>query len=598
MKIIFIILLFLKFHTIFSSENPNFDIYLYQNKCHEYPINNIIKSKQFIKVNNKYLLNFGIIYTNRWLKIRVYNVDTTQKYTLKLETITPDSIEVFEFKNKIITSQFIGEGFDSNDRFINYDFKPQSKYVDLYLKIIGNGQPIALPISVIKIENKINYNVIFTGIIYGIILLILIINITLYFSTFEKLYLYIFLYNICAVAVLVYFEGFVKQFLIPHSLYWNNQFVAISLCCSFIITNFYIPEFINLRSYPTILNKLFKISTVIFILLLAISFWHPLGFKIYIVLNLIILSLEALLLFVSVLYVRKKEKKYYLIQLASVLFLVIFGTITQLYFIGILPIIWFTKNVILWMVLPQIFIQTFAIYKRLAMILAEKSTLQADLLKTAERYSQSLIHTLENERSRMASEFHDGIGQNILVIRNRILMMLKRDKLTPQQIEKLDGLALITSETLDELRSIAQDLRPTMLNSIGITASLLHLVDKIKKSTSIKINYSCPKSIDNLLDSTLDINFYRILQELFNNLLKHSQATEANVYIYKKYNHLILEMNDNGIGFDSKNTSAFGFGNGLSGIKERINILKGTILFNNASPGTQIFVKIPIINEK
>lgn len=578
-----------------ANKNPNLTVHLLKSQPQNKTIYDIEKSNLFEKVDDIKTLNFGLLEVTHWLKIEISNLENDKAYTLHIATVTVDTLEIFEKKDTTFKQKFIGEGFESDKRFMNYEFKPVQNKTIIYIKVIGNGQPVAMPISVIK--NDKNYNIYFfvTGIIYGMILLIIFLNLIIFIVTLEFLYLYILFFNICATSVLLYFDGFVKLYFFPNSLYWNNQFIGIALCGSFIATNFYVPEFLRLKQYTNGYTKAFKISTYVFLALLAISFWHPTGFRFYIITNLLITYFEAFLILFCVIEVRKLKETYFYIQFTSVIMLVVFGTSAQIYFIGALSINFYTENVIYFMVLPQIFIQSYALYNRFATIVIEKENLQTDLLNSSQKHAQSLIITLEKERSRLSSEFHDGIGQNILVIRNRILLLLKKDKLTPTQSQKLDDLAILTSETLDEIRAIAQDLRPSMLNYIGITASLHHLVDKIKKSTIIQINYFCSENIDKLLDTDVDINLYRIMQELFNNLLKHSQATKAVIHIYKQNDFIIISMKDNGVGFDYHNKRIFGEGNGLSGIKERIKILKGNIDFETDDIYKTILnIQIPI----
>lgn len=572
---------------IFTLNNSNKNISFYQ----------VLKSKSFKPVALS-KLNFGITNTTHWLKIDLKNLDTTHAYKINIETITPDSIEVYEvYNNTFYKHSLIGEGFVSSERNINYHFRPIQPKAIFYLKIIGNGQPIALPIQIIdkNLATNDDLSMFFKGIIYGIIALILTLNVILYITTFEKIYLYIFFFNTFATLVLMYFEGFIKLVFFPNSLYWNNQSVAIAMCGSFIMTNLYISQFLKIKSYNTVFQLLFKILNVSIGMLLALSFWHPSGFKYYIILNLFMLTVEALLLSASVLYVRKKEKDYFYLQLTAVIMLVVFGVISQFYFLGILQINLFTQNVIYLVILPQIFIQTFVLGKRLTIIIKEKSLLQTSMLNISELHAQSLILTLEKERKRLSSEFHDNIGQNILVIRNRVLLMLKKDRLSLLQVDRLNSIAALTLETLDEVRTIAQDLRPSTLDTFGITASIEFLVEKIKISTQINIQFQCMDNIDEILPQPMEINLYRILQELFNNLLKHSSASDADIKIWISVNRMNITFQDNGKGFDDKEIKNYGIGNGLVSIKERVNIFKGTIAINSAiDKGTQIQIIIPI----
>ena len=587
------------------------EVYELKDKHGELGIAEVIKSNQFSRVENIRDLNFGITVSNYWLKIVVKNTVPNATYKLVISSIVPDTVEIYEQKGDILKKELIGEGIPSDDRFLNYYFKTvdtllsasgaiqQSRTV-FYLKIRGDGQPIAIPLSIVRSDIGDNWgilSVLFSGLLYGLVFFILIINFVLFVGNSEKLYLYFLIFNLFSMGDILYFDGFVKLFFIPNSAYWNNQFIAISLCGSFISINYYFYEFIKLREHQPSLTKYFKGINISFWLILGISFWHPTGFNWYIKFNILITTLEAVLLITSLLMVRQKEKDYFVVQLISIGLVIVFGTIVQLYFLGFLPINFITRYAVHGMILPQILIQTFALGQRFTLLAKERLALQTALLETSEQYSQSLISTLENERKRLSSEFHDSIGQNLLVIRNRILLMLKQSN-SPIQKEKLEGLAIITSETLDEIRAISQNLRPTTLDTIGLTASVNNMMERLKRSTEIQIDYNCPQNIDEIIPKDLEINIYRILQELTNNILKHSNAHFSTIRITLEKHQLLIQVKDDGVGFDFEKKIIVHTGNGLSSIKERVKILRGDMtIASKIQKGTTINIKIPVTNE-
>jgi two-component system, sensor histidine kinase LadS len=597
-----LLLIFIFCIQLLSFTNANeiaMEIYQLNDETKQLKVEQVIESSHFFKIQDKSVLNFGISKSNFWLKISVRNTVIDATYKVLLATIVPDTIEIYQFEKGILKKELIGEGIPSKERFLNYYFKPTGEETILYFKITGDGQPIALPISIVRsdIGDDIGISsILFSGLLYGIVCLILIINIVLYIGTPEKLYLYFFIFNVFWIAVVMYFDGFVKCLIFPNgSTYWNNQFVAIALCGSFITANYYFQEFLKIKVHQPGLTKYFNAINAVFWIILIISFWHPSGFNFYIKSNIIITSAEAILLFRSIFVVRHKEKEYFLAQMISVGLVVVFGTILQLYFFGLLPINTITRYAVHGMILPQIFIQTFVLGKRFTILAKERLELQTTLLKSSEQYSQSLISTLENERQRLSSEFHDSIGQNLLVIRNRILLMLKQNYTTIQK-EKLNGLAMITSETLDEIRIISQDLRPTTLDTIGLTASLNNMVERLKRSTEIQIEYNCLQNIDEIIAKDLEINIYRILQELTNNILKHSKASIATVTITQQSQLLFLQIKDNGIGFDTQKITMTNAGNGFSSINERVKILKGSMqIISEIEKGTIFNIEIPTL---
>ena len=592
----FVLILLLFCCSSANAEPIEMQIYQLTDKRQTLQIEDVVLSNEFVEVQSTKDLNFGITISNFWLKIVVRNTVLNESYKLVLATIVPDTVEIYRLEKGSFTKELIGERIASDERFLNYHFKPTGDETILYLKIRGDGQPIALPVSIVRSDigdDSAIISALCSGLLYGIVCLILIINIVLYVGNREKLYLFFFAFNIFCTGVVLYFDGFVKFLILPNQAYWNNQFVAIALCGSFIAANYYFHEFLNIKVHQPSLIFFFKSINLLFCFILGLSFWHPIGFNFYIKFNILLTTAEAILLIISVFVVRYKEKEYFVAQMISVSLVIIFGTILQLYFLGLLPITIVTRYAVHCMILPQIFIQTFVLGKRFTILAKERLAFQTTLLQSAEQYSQSLIATLEEERQRLSSEFHDSIGQNLLVIRNQILLMLKQNY-TAAQKQKLTGLAAITSDTLDEIRAISQNLRPTTLDSIGLTASLSAMIGRLKSATKIKIHFSCPQNIDNVIAKDLEINIYRILQELTSNILKHSDATVSNITITHENQQILMQIEDNGIGFDVKKMTSNNVGNGFLSIKERVKILKGTLeISSDIQKGTVFIIKIP-----
>lgn len=551
----------------------------------------------FKKLNNPNQLNFGFTKSDYWLKFNFKKLTPFARYKIVVNTVVNDSIIVFSENNRTFDQKIIGEAFPSAGRFPSYSFVSQKENCTLYFKIIGRDHPMIFPFKIERketIEKSDLNTLLLLGIVYGVVVLILVLNLVLYFSTFEKIYVYSTLFNLFSLLVLLYFDGMIRLFVFPNSLYWNNQTIAIAFCGSFIFTNYYISELLHLKSHKKEFITYFLAINAAFFLILVLSFWHPLGFNWYLKINLILTTVEVIVFTYCIIYIRKKEKDFFWIQLACVLCLIVFGTITQFHFMGYLPNVFITNYSVHFVILPQILIQAIALGKRSSLLAKQKVSLSQSLQESAQVYSQSLINTIEEERRRISKEFHDSIGQNVLVIRNSMLRMRKEDLQTKHK-EKLNELVHITADTLEEIRMISQNLRPTTLDSIGLTASIKSMIDKLNGVVELVFVLDCLDSIDDLIQKDLEINLYRILQELTNNIIKHSKASKAIISIYKEPSKLIISAKDNGIGFDLYKKGDSSPKNGLSAIKERTNILKGELKIETAiNQGTTTTVTIPI----
>jgi two-component system, sensor histidine kinase LadS len=551
----------------------------------------------FTPVNDIGALNFGFINCTYWVKLEWKNLTPAVDYNLLINTIVPDTIEVYELNSGGFSKKIIGEGVPSDERFLHYPFTATETTGVIYLKLVNNGQPLSLPLSVkttLEMQADSAYDFLALGIIYGFVFLILVLNIILFLNTFERIYVYSLLFNVFSLFVLFYFDGIIKLVVFTDSLYWNNESVAIAFCGSFIFSNLYISEFLNVRAKGGLYKTLFSTINILFFIILVLSFWHPFGFNWYLIINLYLTSVEAVLLFFCIIRVRTIEQDYFVIQFIGVISLIVFGTITQLYFFGILPINFLTVHSVHFVVLPQLLIQAVALGRRLSILVSEKSQLQLSLIKSGEEYSHSLITTLEDERKRLSNEFHDGIGQNILVIRNGMLKMRKQN-VTEQQKSMINEMIDLSASTLDELRMISQNLRPTILDSFGLTESLLSMIRKLNEVGEMKFHFRCNEPIDGLIAKDKEINVYRILQELTNNILKHSSASQALIVVAKNCQEIHITVEDNGIGFYLNPCQPSKPSNGLTGIKERVNILSGTVIFDSKPTcGTTVIISLPI----
>jgi signal transduction histidine kinase/ligand-binding sensor domain-containing protein len=209
-------------------------------------------------------------------------------------------------------------------------------------------------------------------------------------------------------------------------------------------------------------------------------------------------------------------------------------------------------------------------------------------------FSQQLIASQENERKRIAAELHDSLGQRLVVINNLALFALRsRDKSTmdPTAVEE------ISSETrlaIQETREISYNLRPFQLDRLGLTKAIEVMIRSVARSTAIEIS-SRIDDIDDRFPEELRINFYRIVQEGLNNVVKHASATEVEVRIQRSSERAVLTIRDNGRGFPATGRAApLGQGGfGLTGMAERANLLGGELQVQS-EPGRGTLVTVAI----
>jgi signal transduction histidine kinase/ligand-binding sensor domain-containing protein len=221
---------------------------------------------------------------------------------------------------------------------------------------------------------------------------------------------------------------------------------------------------------------------------------------------------------------------------------------------------------------------------------------QLETQRTAQQnFSRRLIQSQEQERKRIAAELHDSLGQNLLVIKNRAAIGVTAGAWSaPEQFSQISRAA---AEALEEVREIAQNLRPYQLDRLGLTRALHALIKKV--ITSSKVNCVTDiEPVDRIFAPEAEINFYRIVQEGLNNILKHSGATQARVTVKHDESRVRLLIEDNGRGFDHPTVHHPNAANGmgLSGITERVRILGGKLnIRSSPGSGTQLDIELPIL---
>ena len=214
--------------------------------------------------------------------------------------------------------------------------------------------------------------------------------------------------------------------------------------------------------------------------------------------------------------------------------------------------------------------------------------------KTA--FSRQLITSQEAERKRIAAELHDGLGQSLLVIKNRISIGKRVAQDSEKVTAQLDEISNATGQALEEVRGIAYNLRPYHLERLGLRESLNAMIEKIREATGLEINARVAL-FDEVFSKDDEVLFYRVLQECLNNIIKHAQATNVEISIVQTETQVTASIQDNGRGFiPVPESQSSGFG--LIGLAERVRMLGGAHLIESETgKGTKMTVVIPLREE-
>lgn len=224
---------------------------------------------------------------------------------------------------------------------------------------------------------------------------------------------------------------------------------------------------------------------------------------------------------------------------------------------------------------------------------------QAPAPKNTALHQLSFFKCIENEKSRIARDLHDGPMQRIASVQMRIDFCKTAIELDLMKgFDLLENLKRDLTLTISEIRDILFDLNPAPLEKIGLKACIEHLIHTIFDKQTLAIDFSY--QIEHLIiDCPIQITIYRIIQELLNNIKKHAQATKLKLHILEMKHAIYIIVEDNGIGFtvpedfDILRTQNKSYG--LYNIHTRIHQLNGRCkIASQNNKGTTFKVELPL----
>ena len=200
------------------------------------------------------------------------------------------------------------------------------------------------------------------------------------------------------------------------------------------------------------------------------------------------------------------------------------------------------------------------------------------------------IDSQEVERKKIASFLHDNINSLLSSVGLHLNVYTAQNNIKSEEIGKAKT---ILEEAHDLLRDMSHDLVPSLLVRFGLIYALEDLCEKTSNS-SINFKFSSTISTEKRYGEKFEMKLYFIVSELFNNIIKHSDAKKAHIKLSEKQNQFTIMIHDNGIGFETEKLKEVeGFG--LNRIRARIKKYKGSIVINSKpNEGTSIKIQIPL----
>jgi len=220
---------------------------------------------------------------------------------------------------------------------------------------------------------------------------------------------------------------------------------------------------------------------------------------------------------------------------------------------------------------------------------AEEDTIKSK--KLLEDLHKHLNEIRENERALIAREIHDQIGQSLTALKLDLNMLHKDIDSNPKTVAKLESMVELVSNTIKDVQRISSDLRPGILDELGLVSAIEWYCDEFEKRTNIRCNLRLDDS--DYSDSQINLTLFRVLQEILTNVIRHARASSVSIKLRQLNKGTTMTVKDDGIGIPEEKIRS-GKSLGLIGMRERLKQFNGTIdVSSKKNFGTKLVIFIP-----
>lgn len=200
------------------------------------------------------------------------------------------------------------------------------------------------------------------------------------------------------------------------------------------------------------------------------------------------------------------------------------------------------------------------------------------------------ISAMEKERARIAADLHDDLGPVLSVIKFRVDHV---ELVDPEEKKELTKASEQLDELIARMREVANNLMPSALTRKGLIRAVEEFTSNVAATGNISIEFTADENL--MIGEEKSINIYRVIQEVVHNSLKHAKATKMEILFEIEGGYLKILCRDNGVGFNYEKTSKESIGIGLRSIKNRSEIMGGSVVVESKpGKGTAFLFEIPI----
>jgi signal transduction histidine kinase len=592
----------------FSKEYLNKQVlYLYIDTSDK-SIENIIDSVfqlrfQDINRNNFFRPGEHVVY---WFKLDLQNVDNEMNcYFLEIQN--PDINELQYFivrKDSVERSMVTGDFFPFQHRLFNnrkFIWKfgvEKDEQVTIYVKINNHGEPLVAPFRLFSEERYMQALVkenLGNGFYFGTMIMFILLAFVIWLLIKNRLNLYYAVYLVCLFFFLISTRGYGYQFFWSNSPFFRNidELVFIGLVC--IMSLLFELEFLDIKKHSRFLTRLIwgiVFFTFFLILLVPLTMGDSIN-QVLLLLTLTMYMTIGVSVVVIAAYISFKYRKNAYFLYFSVYLMVVVGLF--FYYLDLLSLVRdnpLFRNVAFYVAYIEMLIFSSYLTFKFHVFRKEQFEVQRELARQKHKATYALMQGEENERKRLSLELHDGIGLMLSVIRNKLAGIIESTKMKNKDCG-IDTILQDIDIVNRDIRLISHNLSPMSLQTDGLSAAIKSTIDSVNRvSEGIRFLYNPPEEPLVFEDTAKETTLFRIFQELMNNAIKYSQAKKVHVVLSSDADDYMLQLMDDGVGFDLKDTSNAGIG--LKNIESRLQIFNGTISVESQNEyGTLITVSVP-----
>ncbi|WP_181842315.1 7TM-DISM domain-containing protein [Emticicia sp. BO119] len=554
-----------------------------------------------------------------WFKFRLKNAtNINQTFVVELPTPLYDEGRFYAVEdNKILNVQYLSWDTPQLDRPVkhrNFIFPialKANQEITCYLKLRKEVGSIWVPITVWE-RNAFDYYYYSAdyhtwGFVIGILLFVVFFSFLLLFAFKDMLYFFYGVYVLMAIGFICTTQGYFIRFYVDGSFGVTGN--RLRYVCSLL---FLISGLLFIRKYlrwDLLKTSFFNymtwilIGVLIFMLLflyldhlslkdtlfqnnsslisgiLSVVFWFPTLYVIFGAIYCIVIQHFA------------KEAFYFLLAnlpIATIVFHSALGNYEVINGTRLVEIEYFAGAFIIEIVVLMVLLAY-----RLKAMQDTAERLFLEKTQAQQQRTEAILEAEDRERVRIARDLHDGIGQMLAAARMALGNFLAKKK---DENEHIQNSLDLLEESIKEIREISHNMMPGALTKLGLSTALKQFVNKINALGVLQIELQII-GIKERLNEKTETMLYRVVQEILSNIIRHSEASKVSIELVKHESELVLVVEDNGKGFDTKDAKNHGIG--IKNVATRVEYLNGSVNFDSAiGRGTSVIVEIPLINAK